>query len=113
MAAIRREVHQESDALGDERADRRIRQPDIRFQHAVGEACERLRGRVRMDVRERAGMPGVEGPEQVEGLSAAHLLDQQLPQFSILHHLRSTAHDIQSRAPQRRPPTLTGVGGGS
>ena len=58
VASVPREMHDEADAVGDERADRRVGQADVGLQPAGGETGERLGGRVRVDRSERAGVAG-------------------------------------------------------
>ena len=54
----------------------RCGKPDVRRQHAVRQARERLLGGVRVNRAQAAEMAGVQRLQQVERLGAAHLADQ-------------------------------------
>jgi len=69
------EMQDEVDRVRDLIPHRLIRQLDTTLDAAGRESRERLLGRVRVNGRERPGVAGVEGLEQVERLAAAHLAD--------------------------------------
>ena len=71
-----RDVHDQVDGEGDRLARAAMRQADIRRQHAVREARQRLLGGVRVNRAQAAEMAGVERLQQVERFCAAHLADE-------------------------------------
>src|SRR3954471_7569804 len=68
-------VNDHVDGQCDRFADASMRQTDIRGQHAMREPRQGLVGGVRVDRAEASEVAGVEGLQEVEGLGAADLAD--------------------------------------
>src|SRR6266853_6089996 len=67
------DVDDDIERIGDVGLDGPIREVHATLQNTTGEACEALLCGVRMDGGQRAGVPGVQELQEIEGFASANL----------------------------------------
>ena len=68
-------VDNKVDQVSDLGLNRAIRNVHVRLERQGGQPRERLARRIRVDRRERTGMAGIDGLNQIPGFAATHLAD--------------------------------------